>query len=138
MKCLYSIIFLLPIALFGYNMDVQKISKQMDRLKDYRKVVLTLDYNVYDPFATAKPILKQKKYNKVKKHYKRSIKLQTILNNRVLIKNRWYGVGDSISGYKIIKIEEKKGILLYKDGKSKQVLFKKKKDFIHITKEIVQ
>jgi len=138
MKYLYSIIFLLPVVLFGYNIDVQKISKQMDRLKDHRKVVLTLDYNVYDPFATAKPILKQKKYNKAKKHYKKSIKLQTILNNRVLIKNRWYGVGDSISGYKIVKIEQKKGILLYKDGKSKQVFFKKKKDFIHITKEIVQ
>ena len=136
MKYLCNLIIFLPIMLFARDIDIEKISKQMDRLKSSKKIVSTLDYNVYDPFATAKPILKQKKAKKQKK-YHRIIKLQTVLNGRVLIKNKWYSVGDKVYGYKIVKIDQN-GISLYKNKKTKKVLFKKRKDFVHITKEIVQ
>ena len=134
MKYLYIIILVLPLALFGYGVDVNKISKQIDRLKSSKRVSASLDYDVYDPFATAKPLLKQKQI-KHRKHHKKVIRFQTILNDMVLIKNRWYRVGDKVYGYKITKIG-RDSILISKKGKIRRISGAKKKEFIQVTKEI--
>ena len=132
----YILFFLLPVLLFGHSVDIQQISKQLDRLKNHKKSISVIDYDIYDPFATAKPLLKQIKYKR-KKRKKTTIKLQTILNDKVLIKNRWYKVGDKVYGYKITQVG-KNSIVVFKNRKRKIIFFEKKKDFIHITKGITQ
>ena len=134
MKSFIVLLFLLPICIFAKDIDVNQISKKIDVIKNSTKITAKLDYDIYDPFATAKPILKHKKKKKTVK--KRKIHIKTILNNRVFINRRWYNVGEIIYGYKIKSINSNY-IVVLKHGERKRVYKYKKKNFIH-TKELIK
>jgi len=128
-------ILLLSLPLFTKDFDVEKIATQVEKIKTSNKLSPTLKYRVYDPFAKAKPILKEKQKNVMHKIRYRAIYPQTILNNEVFIEKKWYSVGDVIRGYEIKNIN-KRSILLYKDNVYKKVYLKSSKNIVKIEERI--
>jgi hypothetical protein len=120
------------MTLYSNTIDVTSISKKIDDLKNNKKSSATLDYRVYDPFYTAKPLLATKE-RKPTNTAKRPIVLQTILNHKVLIDGRWYGVGDHVHGARITAIKENT-ITLLSSGKHVVISLRTRKNIIK-TKE---
>ncbi|SMC09633.1 hypothetical protein [Nitratiruptor tergarcus] len=74
-----------------------------------------------NPFINEKKLQKIIKKQKVaKKKPKRRIhlKLYSIFNNRAKINGKWYTIGNTIYGYRLVKIDK---------GKKRVILFKKKR-----------
>jgi type II secretory pathway component PulC len=65
----------------------------------------------------------------------KSIKIETILNDKVFIEKKWYATGDFIRGYKIKNIA-KGNILLYKNGVYKKIYLKSSKNIVKIEEKI--
>ena len=133
MKKYIIIISILPSVLFASTLNIQSIVTKIKALQSNTKISSQLDYNVYDPFATAKPILIQKMKNRIKIQKKSSILIQTILNKKVLVGGKWLKVGDKVQGA-TIKTINKDNIVIFKDNKWTKVSFKRKKDIIKIKK----
>ena len=98
------VICLLLIASLLSAMQISDIIKTIDKLNDLTAISSKLDYEVYDPFASAKPILKTKNISKKTLKHSNPIVIQTILNNRVFISGKWYNVGDKVRDFKIQNI----------------------------------
>lgn len=125
-------ILFIPIFSFSDTINVDKVVKNIANIKKSIQISARLDYNVYDPFASAKPILIQKKKDIIKKlPISRSITIQTILNKKVLINNRWFSVGDRVNGG-LIKSIDKNYIIMIKNKKWIKVATKRKKRVINI------
>ncbi|MEA1982073.1 MAG: hypothetical protein U9N39_00900 [Campylobacterota bacterium] len=120
------------LPLFADVIDVQKIALKIDKVHS-SKISSTLDYRVYDPFATAKPILKKKTIIKRVRH--KSIVIETILNNRAFIEKKWYSVGDTIYGQKIKNVR-RDGIVILKNYKKTFIPLKKNTNIIKIKENI--
>ena len=126
------LLLFIPIFSFSDTIDVDKVVKNIANIKKSIHISATLDYNVYDPFATAKPIIIQKKKDIIKKlPVSRSVTIQTILNKKVLINNRWFSVGDRVDGG-LIKSIHKDYIIIIKNKKWIKVATKRKKKLIYI------
>ncbi len=68
--------------------------------------ILTLIH--YDPFRKAKVLLKtEPNATRAVKHKKKFLRIDAILNNKVYINGRFYGVGKRVYGYKIVTIANK-------------------------------
>ncbi|MEA2099025.1 MAG: hypothetical protein U9P72_02745 [Campylobacterota bacterium] len=140
MKKLLPIIILTPILSIVNAIEINKIAPKINTLKNNKKISDIIDYEVYDPFATAKPLLIEKKIVE-KKVIKRVIKqnpiiIQTILNHKVLINNRWYSAGDIVQGRKIKSIR-KDAIIVIENNKWVKIALKKNRNIINI-KEVIQ
>jgi len=118
------------------DFNIDKIVKKIDKVKNNIEKTYDLDYNVYDPFATAKPLLRHKSRATKKKRRVRPIVIQTILNHKVFINRHWYRVGDFVQGVKIKAINNK-NIVVLKNNRKKTIYIKPKKNFLQI-KEIIQ
>lgn len=134
------LIMMIPILVIANHLEINKIAPKIKTFKNSEKISDTIDYDVYDPFATAKPIVIVKK-KVIKKRIKHFVKqnpiiIQTILNNKVLINNRWYGAGDKIQG-KRIKSVRKDAIIVIDNNKWVKITLKRKKSIIEI-KEVSQ
>jgi len=106
--------------------------KNIANLKNSINISAKLDYNVYDPFASAKPILIKKEKDFLKKiPISDVIKIQTILNKKVLIKNRWFSVGDKINN-NLIKHIKKDYIVVLNNKKWMKITTQRKKKLIYI------
>ncbi len=133
------LIMILPIVIFGNDLEINKIAPKINTLKNSVKLSENVDYDVYDPFAPAKPlVIKEKKV--IKRVIKHTIKqnpiiIQTILNNKVLINNRWYSAGDIIDG-KRIKDVRKDAIIIIDNNKWVKINLKRNKNIIKI-KEVL-
>jgi hypothetical protein len=123
MRFLIGFVVMLSSSLFCATFDIGYISKKIDAIENRPQISASIDYKVYDPFATAKPILKIKKTPKAVKKFKPII-IQTILNRKVLVGNRWYRRGESING-KLIKAINPNSILV-SDGKKQILIFQKR------------
>ena len=71
---------------FSSAVEINNLAPKIKNLKNGKKLSEKVDYDVYDPFATAKPLLIKKK-KVVKKKIKHVIKhnhiiIQTIFNNK--------------------------------------------------------
>ncbi len=128
MKIALLIILTLSL-LHSATIDVTPISKKIDLLKNRKKSPATLNYNVYDPFSTAKPLLATKEKKPVV-ITKRPIIVQTILNKKALIDGRWYGVGSKVHGATITDI--KTNSISVRNGKKHSVIT------LHSRKNIIQ
>ena len=67
-----------------------------------------------------------------KKTTHKNLKLQAVLNNSALINGRWYKLGQSVWGYKIIKVTLSE-VTLKKEGRKPIVLTTYTKQFKHKT-----
>jgi hypothetical protein len=135
MKYLTLFIFFLSSSLFAGDFDVSKIVEKVRNIKKSNQLSPILEYKVYDPFATAKPILKEKKIKVIHKPKEQSIIPQTILNGEVFIDKKWYATGDIIRGYKIKNIGTK-SILLYKNGIYKKCSLKSSNNIVKFEEKI--
>jgi hypothetical protein len=135
MKYFIIYIFLFVSVLFSKDFDIEKVVAQVNSIKESNQLSPNLEYKVYDPFATAKPILKEKKRKGIHKTKVRRIIPQTILNGEVFIDKKWYAIGDVIRGYKIKNIN-KRSISLYKNGLYKKVYLKSSKNVVKIEEKI--
>ncbi len=115
MKVVFICLFSICVILSAKNIEINDISEKIAKINSSVKKNQKLDYKVYDPFATAKPILKIKKIVKKSKIY-HPITVEAILNNKAFIENKWYSVKDKIRGFKIISIK-KDGIMIVKNNK---------------------
>ncbi len=88
------------------DLDVTPIVSKIETLKQNKKTSPVVDYNVFDPFAKAKPLLAQQKQHPITKKRVRPIVVQTILNRRALIDGKWYSKGDRIEGSTIIALKQ--------------------------------
>jgi len=133
-------ILITPIFIFANDIKINNIAPKINTLKNSVKISETIDYDVYDPFLTAKPLLiKEKKV--IKKKIKQVIKqnpiiIQTILNNKVLIHNKWYGAGDKVHGIRIKSIR-KDAIIVIKNNRWTKINLRKNRNII-TTKEATQ
>lgn len=100
-----KIIYLLLVASALSAIEITNIIQTMDKLNSSDKISSSLDYDVYDPFATAKPILKTKNIEVKELSTSTPIVIQTILNDRVFISGEWYNAGDKIRDFKIKDIK---------------------------------
>jgi len=90
--------------------EVKKIEQFKPEFKDIQDI---------DVFSFNK---KENINNEFNSTSKKSLKLQiyAIFQNRVNINGEWFKIGDSIDGYKIVKID--KNFILLKKGNSKKIL----------------
>jgi len=132
MKIVVLLIILTLSLLYSATIDVTPISKKIDLLKNRKKSPATLNYNVYDPFSTAKPLLATKEKKPVV-ITKRPIIVQTILNKKALIDGRWYGVGSKVHAATITAIKEN-SITIHSGEKYSVIALKSRKNIIK-TKE---
>jgi len=134
MKKVYFLLIFLFIDIVANSVDVGKLSKKIDSINQKSNKLLKIDYDVYDPFARAKPLVNKKSRKKI--IYTRAIKIQTILNNRVLISGKWFSKGDTVYNAKIKEIK-KSSILILRDGKWTTLHLKNRKSIIK-TKEVLK
>jgi len=107
-KIITSLIFI-PLVLSA--LEIKDIMKSINKINSSNKIKQTIDYNVYDPFLTAEPILNIKKSYLKNKVTKNPIILQTILNNKAFIDGKWYNNGDKIREFKVESINSDSVIL---------------------------
>ncbi|MEA2111479.1 MAG: hypothetical protein U9P71_05470 [Campylobacterota bacterium] len=127
-----QILLLCSTFIFSDTVDVNPIVKKIDAIKESKKSPTTLDYNIYDPFAKAKPLLAKKEQKPVVKTA-RPIRVQTILNGKALIDGKWHGVGSSVHDA-TIKTVANNHIVIIRDSKLITITIKSKKNIIK-TKE---
>ncbi len=135
MRTLNFCFLLLCVPLFAKDFDVKKIAAQVKNIKTSNKLSPELKYQVYDPFASAKPILREKNKKVIHKKRYKSIIPQTILNSKVFIEKKWYSIGDVFRGYKIKNIK-KRSVLFYKNGIYKKIYLKSSKSIVKIEERI--
>lgn len=102
MRTIYALALLSLNFLYAQDVNVEELAKRIDKLETSTTLSQNLDYKVYDPFETAKPILEQKQI--IRKKHNRAIVIQTVLNDRIFIQHKWYSKGDTVQGYKIKQI----------------------------------
>ena len=132
MRTALFLILLSAITVSAETLDVSHISNKIDTVQQTKKTSPTLDYNVFDPFAKAKPLL-AKKGTKPVVNTSRPIIVQTILNNHALIDGRWVDVGGHVHGATIKAINQN-NIIVSKDQKQITIPLRRKKSIIK-TKE---
>lgn len=121
--------------LFADTMDIKKIVQKIETVKNF-KIPDGVPYKVYDPFESAKPILKRSSHPSYH-HVKRgAIVIETILNHRAFIRGAWYKRGDFIYGAKILQVSQH-GVVVEKGSVKRFIPLKKGKNFIKI-KEYIQ
>jgi len=131
------IILAITPFLFASSVNVDNLSKKIDILNNDKKISSKLDYKIYDPFASAKPIINEAKEIKdIEPIVILPIIVQTILNKKVLINGLWHKTGDIVQG-NLIKEIHQKYIVVFKDKKRSFITIKPKKSIL-ITKETIQ
>ena len=108
------ICFLIVLNIDANSFDMKDITKKIEDIEVSDNTYDKINYEIYDPFAVAKPIMKK---NGVQKRTVVSIpyiRLQTVLNARVFMNNSWYDVGDKIQGYKVKSIHKNFVVLAQK------------------------
>lgn len=128
--------FLLVLPIYLMAVDVDRISSKIESMKSSHRVPSALTYDVYDPFTQAKPIVKEKKSKKVhlikKRRKSRHIVIQTILNDMILVNNRWYKEGDRVMGMRVRRIYQNSALI------GNQTVKVSRRKSILKTKEIIQ
>jgi len=123
--------------LFASSTNIDKLSKKIDILNNDKKISSKLEYTIYDPFASAKPIISEAKgIKEIEPIIVLPIIVQTILNHKVLINNKWYKTGDIVQNGLIKEIHQKY-IVVFKNKKKTFITIKSKKS-IFTTKEITE
>jgi len=115
--------------------DVHEIAKKIDALGLDDTLNEKVNYKVYDPFKRAKPLL-AKKEKKIEIIKRKSIKVETILNERAWIDGKWLKKGSIINGYHITAIN-KNAIMLRHNKKEILIPLSQGKNFLRV-KEIIK
>ncbi len=137
MKKLIILAILTPIFTLVNALNIDNISKRIDIINKQKEISSKIDYNVYDPFASAKPIISEsKKIEEIEPIIILPIIVQTILNNKVLINGKWHKTGDTVQG-SVIKQINQKYIVVLRNKKKTLLTIKSNKSIIK-TKEIIQ
>jgi len=116
------ILFVLIINLYASDLKV-RIEKLVE-VPPKEKVV----HANYDPFQNGKEIVMRTLETKIQT---KALRVTTILNNRVFIDSRWYKLGDTVQGYKIMQIT-KNNILAKKSDKVIKLGIKKSQKLLKI------
>lgn len=98
MKIIYVLIF---FSILLYAFDVESITKKIENMEASSNTYDKINYQIYNPFATAKPIVKKSVTSEIVMSRPFPIVLKTILNEKAFINDRWYSVGDVFREYKI-------------------------------------
>jgi hypothetical protein len=77
---------LLSFFLNAQEFTIEEIAANINKIKTSNILSPRIEYELYDPFATAKPILKEKKV--IHKSKPKAIDPQTILNGEVFIEKK--------------------------------------------------
>ena len=113
------ITFLMICSLSLLAIDITSIIETIDKMNSSTKISKKIEYDLYDPFASAKPILNKKENTLDKTNDIFSpIILQTILNNRAFIDGKWYNEGDKVREYNIETIDSDSVVLRKKMKKT--------------------
>jgi hypothetical protein len=137
MKIKTIFLSLIVVSSLLHTQDTKNFKDVSDKIKEIVKMKesnYNLEHYTYDPFSTAKPIMKSTKKFEVKKS-SNSINLQTILNKRAFINNSWYSVGDLIKGYKIKSIN-KNSVTLSNTINNKILNIKPAKQLLKLSEEV--
>jgi hypothetical protein len=111
-----KIVFLLIFNIAFANISCKSYEKYVKEMSNYS---LNLEPISYNPFYVPKV---KKEVHKVIKS-KPKIKILAVLNNKVLLnlkikrksRKKWLKIGDSINGYKLIKITKDAVVFKYKN-----------------------
>jgi len=128
----YILLFALSLSAFSIDKTEAKIKILKNRKKyEFKDIAVT-----YDPFFKAEKIisLKKKTSNNVIKPKKVSFVLLTILNHKAFINNQWYQEGESLHGFKIVKIDSNK-VVLQKRKKKVILNIKPKRKILNIVEK---
>jgi len=138
------LIIAIKIILFASteNNNLKWVDTQIEAIKPERKGLLDKDIkNVSNPFAAALPskkvVTKEGKVVVVKPITKIApLKLQSIINNHVMINGKWYTVDDMVRDYRIAKVRKNSILLENKKHELKLFIIQSSADSkIKITKE---
>lgn len=118
-------IFILFILMLNLNAtDLKERIEKLSVLAPKTDIV----YANYDPFEKGKKVvlktIEAKAPTKV-------LHVTTILNNKAFIESKWYKVGDSVKGYKIVQITAN-SVLTKKSGKIVKLGIKKSEKLLKI------
>lgn len=116
--------------------DVESIIKKIENMEASNNTYDKINYEIYNPFATAKPIVKKSTTSEIVMSRPFPIVLKTILNEKAFINNHWYSVGDVFREYKIQAIH-KSLVVLAKESELKIINMNALQSKINIkTKEL--
>ena len=135
-----KIVFLCSLVLFyvhAYAMEVENIAKKIKEIEVSSSTYDKIDYEMYDPFVIAKPLMKKSNIKEQEATLPFEVEVQTtlqaILNERAFINNHWYSVGDKVVGYRV-KFIDKYFVTLEKNSMDKTITLEDSKMIIK-TKE---
>jgi len=118
-------IILILLFIYGYA-DIIKTIEILKKIEKYQYDFKKIEkYNAFEPNTNfLESIIINNKTSQI-------IKIKAIFNKKVYINNSWYKIGDTVDGYKIIKIIDNK-IVLKKNNKL--LILSPKSQLIKVTK----
>ncbi|GAB6045832.1 hypothetical protein JCM11957_14300 [Caminibacter profundus] len=120
-----KIILILLFFIYGHS-DIIKTIEILKKIEKYQYDFKKIEkYNAFEPNTNfLESIIINNKTSQI-------IKIKAIFNKKVYINNSWYKIGDTVNGYKIIKIIDNK-IVLKKNNKL--LILSPKSQLIKVTK----
>ena len=120
--------FILILATLSFSLaqnqedDILKILN-----KTYKhKIPKYPDYQIYDPFQKAIPAIKKAEKVKIKPvSIPVEPKVKAIINNSAYIDDAWRDIGDTIRGYKLVKVNSNSVVLQFGDKNITLMVLKK-------------
>ncbi len=112
---------ILIFFIFGFsclsseNIDVKKILKDIEELEREKRLFSKIVVK-YDPFFPKK----KRKERKTVFKKKRTYKLKAVLNDKAFINDRWFGLGEKVGEYRIVKITP--SFVILKKGERRKVI----------------
>ena len=108
-----KLLIYLIMALISTSLVLAKEEDEILKIlnKTYKKRIVPYpNYDIYDPFQKAMPVIKKAKRVKIKPIPTKP-KVKAIINNSAYIDGKWREVGDNIRGYKLVKINSTSVVL---------------------------
>jgi hypothetical protein len=140
----FLVITTLFLGISAYANELTWVDEQVNAIKPPRTGMRTSELNsLKDPFIFLTPSEKKKKKTTLKTKQKTKVtkkaskkhitfKLRAIMNQKAMINNRWYKVGDSIHGYTLKEVNQK-SVLLTRDKKKVLLTTKSKVSTLKFT-----
>ena len=127
--------YLIFFAMSLFAIEIEGIIKSIDKINSSVKIPKKVQYDLYDPFSSAKPILNTKNdLNNNIVSVKKPLILQTILNNRAFIDGKWYNEGDKVRHYYIKSINSD-SLVLSQGKKIKTIRLTKIKNILNMKEQ---
>ncbi|WP_201352410.1 hypothetical protein [Hydrogenimonas urashimensis] len=131
MKFFAALLFASALSLCAASgIDVGTIVKKFEKVGAWR-LPPTPDYEVYDPFKRAEPLMKKSGPRVPPKVRRTTIRVTAVMNDKAFVNGRWVGKGSRVGSYRIIDVRAD-GIVVKEGNKRLLLPLKRERKLLQI------